>query len=96
MQLVEGGNGNHNQLAIKCYCKITLVKHNYLISVDEALLQKEREKVKLEYETELCALREQFDEMHSSKRLVQEEFDTLKLKFDQQIKNINEKVHLIF
>ncbi|XP_066903859.1 osmotic avoidance abnormal protein 3 isoform X2 [Halyomorpha halys] len=59
--------------------------------VDEVLLQQERDKVRLEYERELAALRSQFAEMHMSKIQVQAEFETLKNQYENQIQQINNK-----
>ena len=72
------------------------MENNYLLTVDEVLLQQERDKVRQEYERELAALRSQFAEMHMSKIQVQSEFETLKNQYENQIKKIDSKVNYIY
>ncbi|XP_073974732.1 osmotic avoidance abnormal protein 3-like isoform X4 [Rhodnius prolixus] len=59
--------------------------------VDEVLLEQEREKVRIEYEKEMAALKAQFSEMHSSKIQVQEEFNYLKEQYENQLNEINKQ-----
>ncbi|RZF32357.1 hypothetical protein LSTR_LSTR001821 [Laodelphax striatellus] len=59
---------------------------------DDSMLQLEREKLRLEYEQEMQALREQYHEMHSSKCQVQADLQALKEQYEGEVSRINTQV----
>ncbi|KAK9500934.1 hypothetical protein O3M35_002096 [Rhynocoris fuscipes] len=74
--------------------KEMLTQPKMVAVVDEVLLEQEREKVRLEYEKEMAALKAQYAEMHTSKIQVQEEFNHLKQQYENQLNEINK--HSVF
>uniref|UniRef100_A0A0K8STU4 Kinesin-like protein n=1 Tax=Lygus hesperus TaxID=30085 RepID=A0A0K8STU4_LYGHE len=71
--------------------KEMLTKPRMTAVVDEVLLEQEREKIRLEYEKEMTALKAQFNEVNSSKSQVQEELLSLKNQYDRQLQNIDKQ-----
>ncbi|XP_039286723.1 osmotic avoidance abnormal protein 3 isoform X2 [Nilaparvata lugens] len=62
------------------------------VPLDDSILQLEREKLRLEYEQEMQALREQYHEMHSTKCQVQADLQALKQQYEGEISRINTQV----
>lgn len=62
--------------------------------LEEDVLQAEKEKVKIEYEKEMAALREQYQAMHTSKCQVQSDLQALKEQYERDIATISSQVRV--
>ncbi|XP_014243917.1 osmotic avoidance abnormal protein 3 isoform X2 [Cimex lectularius] len=71
--------------------KEMLTKPKMTAVVDEVILEQEREKIRIEYEKELAAMKAQFTDLNISRNQVQDELENLKMQYDSQIQDINKK-----